>query len=140
MATPKLTWQFSADVTTLAGVQVISQPVDVEAVDQIVVSIAPGESDKVVGIQPNNNSPILLVVIKPGRLDPSLTVRFDDGAPQAGGGPIHPNKSNPIPLGSPHVFTSIATFYQNLKYLLFTNPANGQQTDVLIYVARDATP
>jgi hypothetical protein len=141
MPLPKLTWQFSADVPNMGSIQVMSQPVDVEAVDQIMVSVNPGDTDKVVGIQPIDRSPIMLVVIKPSRLDQSLTVSFDDGAPQAaGGGPSHPNRSTAIPLGSHQVFTSIGTFYQNLKYLLFTNPASGQQTDVQIFVVRDATP
>lgn len=130
-----MSWQFSANVPSMASIQVMSLPVEIEAVDQIAVTVQPGNDPTAIGLQPSGSNPIKLVVIKASRYDEKLLFTFDADGTGA-------NQSNVIKLTAPQIFTESAmgAIYEDPKFILVTNPAGEQPLELFIYLVRDATP
>lgn len=141
MPTPKLSWQFSADVPNMASIQVTSVPLAIEAVEQINVIIQPSNDPTVVNLQGagivNGNNPIKLLVLKSSVYSEKLVFRFD-----ADGQPGSESPATGIKLTAPQIFTEsvMNLIAVDPKFLIFVYPQGEPPADVFIYAVRDATP
>ncbi|MCT0198347.1 hypothetical protein KQ313_01415 [Synechococcus sp. CS-1325] len=127
-----LSWSLTAQVAGGASITDATAPLPVEATDQIFVTVEPGDTDRVVEIQPGASSAIRLMVVKSSRCGEDLSFKASDGTTPSG----------LAVLDAPQVFTSgsIALFGVAPRRLLVTIPAGGLPAELVIFVARDATP
>ena len=135
MPPTKMSWQFSANVPNMASIQVMSAAEDIEAVDQIAVTVEPDSTPKAIGLQPSGSNPIKLLVVKASRYEEDLKFVFSDD--DAG-----TNKSKEIILKTPQIFTesTMAAIFSAPRFLQITNPTGEQPLELFIYLVRDATP
>jgi hypothetical protein len=127
-----LSWSITAQATGGASITTSTAALPVEATDQIFVTVEPGDTDRVVEIQPGASSAIRLMVVKSSRYGEDLSFKASDGTTSSGR----------VILDAPQVFTkgSIALFGVAPRRLLVSIPAGGQPAELVIFVARDATP
>lgn len=128
---PEMTWAMTVQED---GAKVFSTTTDsetAEAVDTVEVTLAAGDTDKKVDIQPGEASQIQLLVIKSSLYD-DVSYKASTGAAD----------SAAVTLDAPHVFTggSVVLFGLDPKQLKFTNASTTKSATVRIFVARDATP
>lgn len=126
-----LSWSLTIQVSSSAPMILSRQPVEVEAIDRIEVSIQPGDSDKVIDLQPGGSSAIHLLAVKSSAYGKHLSFKVSDGT----------SDSSSLTLDSPQIFSggSVALFGVAPHQMKFTN-SSGTPADVEILVARDATP
>lgn len=136
MPPPKMSWQFSANVPNMASIQVMSSPVEIEAVDQIAVTIEASSDPTVIGLQPSGINPIKLLVLKASRYEDKLNFSFADAEDNSA------KASEEITLIAPQIFTesAMSAIFNDPKFLRVTNPVGEQPLDLFIYLVRDATP
>ncbi len=127
-----MSWSVTVQVGGGATISAGTAALPVEATDQVSVTIEPGDTNRVVEIQPGSAVAIRLLVIKSSRYGQGLTFRASDGA----------TDSDPVVIDAPQIFTGggVALFGVAPRRLLLTLPAGGQPADLEIFVARDATP
>lgn len=136
MPTATMSWQFSASVPSMASIHVICSPVEVEAVDQIAVTVAPGSEPGVIGLQPSGSNPIKLLVLQAGRYADNLSFAFSDAEGTSA------DTSHVITLTAPQIFTASAmsAIFADPRFLRVTNPTGEKPLDISIFLVRDATP
>ena len=127
-----LTWSLTLLVSGSSSISVSRAPVTVEATDRIEVVIAPGDTDKVVDIQPGATSAIHALLIASSSYGAHLKFKVSDGT----------TDSVAVTLDSPQVFSggSVAVFALAPRRLKFTNSSLDKPATLDILVARDATP
>jgi len=105
---------------------------DVEATDRIEVLIAPGDTDKILQIQPGGLAAVQLVLIKSSSYGNHLTFKASDGT----------TDSAAVTLDGPQLFSGggVALFGVAPHQLKFANSSTDKPATVEIHVARDATP
>jgi hypothetical protein len=125
-------WSLTLQITGSPAVAVASPPVEVEAIDRVEAVIAPGDSDKVLEIQPGASASVRLLLITSSRYGSDLSFKVSDGA----------TDSDPVTLDSPQVFSgsAVTLFGVAPQQLKFSNTSADQPATVAIQVARDATP
>lgn len=129
----KVSWSTSIQTAGGPTVSVVQDPVDAEATDRVEISVAPGDVDKVVNLQPGPASGVLLLSIKSNNYGNGTDISYlvSDGA----------TDSAKVTLSGPQVFSggSVGLFTVDPKILKFSN-AGASAADIEIFVARDATP
>lgn len=105
-----------------------------EAIESLLVTIAPGDTDTVVNLMPGAGASVHVLIIKSSFYGESgeLTFKVSDGA----------TDSDPVTLNAPQTYTSgsVALFGLDPNQLKFTNSSATESANVAIFVARDATP
>lgn len=129
---PSMSWNVNIQVAGSAPITAPAAAQPVEATDSIQVTIDPGDSDKVVDIQPGGAAAIQLLLIKSNRYGTPFSFKASDGS----------TDSSAVTLDGPQVYSggSIALFAVDPLQLKFTNTSPDQSADIAIFVARDATP
>ena len=129
---PDLSWKTIVQIggttlTTAAG------PTPVEAIDTVEVLLAPGDSEKVVDLQPGGAAAIRLLVIKSSLYGEDIVYKAGDGTTDS---------DVELTLDGPQIFTagSVALFGLDPRQLKFSNASADKKATVMILVARDATP
>jgi hypothetical protein len=127
--TEKLTYAVSVQVAGGPRISA-SSTMEIEAYDKIQITLADGDSDVEVNIQPDGTGLAQFLSITATGYDDSLTYKVNDAGATA------------IPLDGPHVFIGAGAV--NLldpapTTLVFSNNTGGDVT-VHILVGRDATP
>jgi hypothetical protein len=133
---PQLNWNVSVQVTKGPNFTCAGPALQVEAIDQVAVSIEPGDAEMLVELQPGAAKDIHLIVIQSSYYGPELTYAVSDGKDQ-------PSESLAVTLDGPQIFTcgSAALFNVDTpRQLKFTNSSTSTTAAVTITVARDATP
>jgi hypothetical protein len=128
-----MSWSVTLQVSGNPAVSVSRPSIDIEAVDRTEVTIAPGDTDKVVEIQPSAAGALYLLLIKSSSYGPHLTFKANDGTTDS---------ASAVVLDSPQLFSggSIALFGVAPRRLKFSNSSTDKPGTLEIYVARDATP
>jgi len=105
-----------------------------EAIESLQVTIAPGDTDKVVDLMPGAGNSVHVLVIKSSFYGEQEELKFkvSDGS----------TDSDPVTLSSPQAYAggSVALFGLDPNQLKFTNSSTTESANVTIFVARDATP
>jgi hypothetical protein len=127
-----MSWSVSVQISKGPTVTAAGPPRTIEATDRVEVSLAPGDADKVVDLQPGDATAIRLLLIKSTRYGADLSFKASDGA----------TDSAKVVLDGPQLFTTggAALFGMPPQKLKLTNTSADQTADVEIFVARDATP
>lgn len=130
-----ISWSTSIQVAGGPTISITEGPIAAEATDRIEVSIAAGDEDKAVDIQPGPATRIHLLSIKSSQYGgdgTNITFKTNDGT----GG-----DSEPINLSGPQFYSggAIALFEQEPKILKFSNSSTSA-AQIEIFIARDATP
>jgi len=127
-----LTWSITLQVSGSSSIALSRAPVAVEATDRIEVAIAPGDSDKVVDIQPGAVAAIHVLLITSSSFGAHLSFKVSDGT----------TDSPAVTLDSPQIFSggSVALFGVAPRRLKFSNTSVDKPATVDVLVARDATP
>jgi hypothetical protein len=127
-----ISWVVNVQVDGRVAMSASTPAETAEAIESLQVTIAPGDTDKVVDLMPGAGSSVKLVVIKSSRYGEDLRFKASDGAAD----------SDPVTLAAPQVYTagSVALFGLNPNKLKFTNTSTTKGAEVAIFVARDATP
>lgn len=127
-----MSWNISVQIAGSTPVTAPAAAQPVEATDWIEVSIDPGDTDKVVDIQPGGAAAVQLLLIKSTRYGTPFSFKASDGSSDSGA----------VTLDGPQVFTGggIALFAVDPHQLKFTNTSPDQSAAIAIFVARDATP
>jgi hypothetical protein len=127
-----MSWSVTVQVSGNPAISVSRAPIDVEATDRTEVNIAPGDTDKVVEIQPSALGALHLLLIKSSSYGAHLSFKANDGAAD----------SAAVVLDSPQLFSSssIALFGLAPRRLKFTKTSTDKPAALEIHVARDATP
>lgn len=124
-------WSTSIQVAGGPTVSASQGPIQAEATERIQVSIAVGDADKIVSLQPGPASGIHILLIQSSYYGADLSFKVGDGA----------NDSAALKLLGPQLFSGGAAvlFGRDPKLLKFTN-AGAKKADIDIFIARDATP
>jgi len=127
-----MSWNVSVQIAGSAPVTAPAAAQPVEATDRIEVSVEPGDTDKIVDIQPGGAAAIRLLLIKSTRYGAPFSFKASDAS----------SDSSAVTLDGPQVYTggSITLFGIDPHQLKFTNTSADQIAAVSIFVARDATP
>lgn len=127
-----LTWSMTVLVSGSSSISISRAPIAVEATDRIEVLIAPGDTAKVVEIQPGVATAVHALLVTSTGYGSHLTFVVSDGT----------TDSSAVTLDSPQVFSggSIAVFGVAPRRLKFTNSSTDKPATVEILVGRDATP
>jgi hypothetical protein len=127
-----LTWSMTVQVSGSSSISISRAPIAVEATDRIEVLIAPGDTAKVVEIQPGVAAAVHALVVTSTSYGSHLKFVVNDGT----------TDSSAVTLDSPQVFSggSIAVFGVAPRRLKFTNTSADKPATVEVLVARDATP
>lgn len=114
------------------AISIAGLPVASEAIDKIEATIAPGDTDKVLDIQPGGLNAVQLLVVKSSSYGAHLSFKASDGATDSG----------KVVLDGPQLFSGggVALLGVAPKQCKFTNTSADKPANVEIYVARDATP
>jgi hypothetical protein len=125
-------WTLSVQVVGSPPLSVASAPVQAEAIDRVEVNIAPGDTDKVLDIQPGGVNAVRLLLVKSSDYGEHLSFKASDGATDSG----------KVVLDGPQLFSGggVALLSVAPKQLKFTNTSGDKPANVEIHVARDATP
>jgi len=125
------TVNLSLKVSVASGPSIsISKAVTVEAYDKIDVTVAAGDSDKVVEIQPGASSQVQILLIKASEYGTDLTYKVHDAA------------ATPIVLDQDQFYLGqgqVGLLGAQIDKLLFTNNL-AKNVTIEILVGRDATP
>lgn len=128
-----VSWSLSIQVTGGPTVSAREGPIMAEAMDRVEVSIAGGEVDKVVDLQPGSASGIHVLLIKSSQYGSGteITFKVSDGATD---GPA-------LTLAGPQFYSGGAVMLLGLdpQSLKFSN-ASADPAEIEIFIARDATP
>ena len=127
-----ISWNVNIQVSGGPAITASMAAQPVEATDRIEVTMSPGDTDKVVDIQPSAANAIHLLMIKCDRYGTAFSFKASDGGAD----------STAVTLDGPQVFTggTVALFGRAPRQLKFTNNSPDQTATVEIFVARDATP
>jgi hypothetical protein len=127
-----LSWAVNVQVDGRMAISASTPAEAAEAIESLQVTIAPGDTDKVVDLMPGAGSSVELIVIKSSRYGSDLDFKASDGT----------TDSDPVKLSAPQVYSrgSVALFGLDPNKLKFTNASATESADVAIFVARDATP
>ncbi len=127
-----MSWSVNIQISGGPGISASAASQPIEATDRVEVVIAPGDTDRVVDLQPGAATAIRLLMIKSSRYGDDLAYTVSDGT----------DDSDPITLDGPQIFTagSAALFGVAPRQLKFTNTNADHAAAVEIFVARDATP
>lgn len=128
----QMSWTVSVQISGGPSIAASAAPQSVEATDRVAVTVAPGESDRVVELQPGAAAAIRLILIQSSRYGPDLTVKASDGV----------SDSEPIRLDGPQVLTAGTTALLGVapRQLKVSNASADQDAAIEVFVARDATP
>ncbi len=128
----KMNWNVNIQITGVPGFTASTAAQPVEATDRVEVVINPGDTDKVVDIQPSDASEIQLILIKSSSYGADFSFMASDGS----------TDSTAVTLDAPQLFTagSVVLFGIAPRQLKFSNTSSDQIANVEIFVARDATP
>ena len=85
-----LSWMITLQVAGSPAISVAKAPFDVSAMDYVEALIAPGDSDKVLAIQPSALAAVHLLVVKSSSYGAHLSFKASDGAADFGRG--HPRQ------------------------------------------------
>lgn len=125
------TVNLSLRVSVASGPSIsISKALTVEAYDKIDVTVAAGDSDKVVEIQPGASSQVQILLIKASEYGADLKYKVHDAAATA------------IVLDQDHLYLGqgqVGLLGTQIDKLLFTNNL-AKDVTIEILVGRDATP
>jgi len=129
---PEMSWTVNIQVSGGTTMAVTADAQSAEAIDTVEVVLSPGDTNKVLDIQPGGAPAIHLLVIKSSFYGPELSYKASDGS----------SDSLKVTLDAPQVFSggSLALFDLAPRKLKFTNTSPDKKATVLIFVARDATP
>jgi hypothetical protein len=125
-----LNWSISVQVTGGPTINAAQSGIQVEAVDRIDVTIAPGAADEVVHIQPGAANTVHLLAVVSDVYDAALTFKASDG-----------NKdSAKVALDAPQVYSGGAAilFGADPLQLKVTN-GGANPANLTVFVARKAT-
>lgn len=124
-------WSASIQIAGGPTVSALQGPIRAEATERIQVSIAAGDTDKSVSLQPGPASGIHLLLIQSSYYGDDLSFTVGDGA----------TDSDPLDLLGPQFYSggSAVLFGLDPKIIKFTN-ASAKAAEIDIFVARDATP
>jgi hypothetical protein len=127
-----VTWSVTLQISGNPTVSVSQSPIQVQANDRIEALIAPGDTDKVLLIQPSGLAAVHLLLIKSSSYGSHLTFKAGDGT----------TDSKAVTLDGPQLFSGggVALFGVAPHQLKFTNSSTDKPATVEINVARDATP
>lgn len=127
-----LSWSLTVQISGGPAVILTRPATEIEATDRIEVSIQPGDTDKLVDLQPGGSSAVHLLLIKSSSYGAHLSVTVGDGTTDAA----------PLTLDSPQIFSGggVALFGVAPRQMKFTNTSSDKPASVEILVARDATP
>lgn len=128
-----VSWSISIQVTGGPTVTAMEGPIKAEATDRIEVSIAAGDEDKEVSLQPGPASGIHLLLIKSSQYGDgtNITFKVNDGTAD----------SAAIKLAGPQFYSGGAgvLFGRDPLSLKFSN-ASANPAQIEVFIARDATP
>ncbi len=129
---PEMHWTLNVQVDGGTTMSVTADAKSPEAIDKVEVVVDPGDTDKVLEIQPGSAAAIQLLVIKSNVYGADLTYKVSDGT----------NESATVTLDAPQVFSggNVTLFGEDPQQIKFSNAATGQEVKVQVFVARDATP
>lgn len=127
-----ISWNLAIQASGQAPISVSTNPQPVEAIDRVVVTLEPGDSDKLIEIQPGGATAIALMAITSDRYGAAFSFKASDGS----------SDSAPITLDAPQIYSngSVALFGLDPMQLKLSNTSSDQTAAVEIFVARDATP
>ena len=127
-----LSWSLTVQVSGSSSIALSRAPIAVEATDRIQVPIAPGDTDKVVDIQPGAAAALHALLVTSSSYGAHLSFKVSDGT----------TDSSAVTLDSPQIFSggSAGLFGVAPRKLKFSNSSTDKAADVDILVARDATP
>ncbi|AGA89617.1 hypothetical protein Thimo_0778 [Thioflavicoccus mobilis 8321] len=128
----EMSWTVSIQISGGPNLSASSAPQSVEATDRVAVTLAAGDSDRVIELQPGAASAIRLILIKSSRYGAEFTAKASDGV----------TDSEPVTLDGPQVLTAgtaalLGVAPQQLK---LSNASADQDIEIEVFVARDATP
>ncbi len=128
-----LSWSMTVQVTDSAALSISRSPIEAEGIDRIDVTIAPGDTNKLVNIQSGAANSIHLLTISSSSYGPHLSFKANDGAADS---------ATTVILDSPQIFSggSVALFGLAPRQLKFSNSSTDKPANIQILVARDATP
>lgn len=128
-----VSWSTSIQVAGGPTISIAEGPITAEATDRIEVSIAAGDADKVVDLQPGPASGIHLLSIKSSNYGDGTNITFkaSDGA----------TDGTAINLTGPQFYSggAVVLFGLDPRLLKFSNTSTAAAL-IEIFVARDATP
>ncbi|MDF3308913.1 hypothetical protein P3H15_28260 [Rhodococcus sp. T2V] len=129
---PNISWVVNVQVDGRVAMSVSTPAESAEAIESLEVTIAAGDTDKVVDLIPGEGTSVKVVVIKSSFYGDDVSFKASDGS----------TDSDPVTLSAPQVYAggSVALFGLNPNQLKFTNASATKSADVAIFVARDATP
>lgn len=126
---------YSINVSVSGGpnISVSSGNIEAEAIDRVAVSIASGDSEMTVDIQPALADQIHFILVESDIYNPDLTIKFSDGT----------SDSPELTLDAPQLLTNgmmgmLAGI--NPTQLKLNLGGTDLNANVSIFVARDATP
>lgn len=134
-----VSWSISIQVAGGPTVTAREGPIPAEATDRIEVSIAAGEEDKEVSLQPGPASGIHLLLIKSSQYssdeDDEEKITFTVASS------TNPPVTDTIVLSGPQFYSggAVERLGSDLKSLKFTNKSD-EPAQIEIFIARDATP
>jgi len=128
-----LSWSMTVQIADSAAISITRTPIEAEGVDRIDVTIAPGDTNKLVNIQSGAASSIHLLTVTSSNYGAHLSFKANDGTTDS---------ATAVTLDSPQIFSggSVALFGLAPRQLKFTNSSTDKPAKVQILVARDATP
>lgn len=128
-----VSWSISIQVAGGPTVTAVEGPIAAEATDRIEVSIAAGDVDKEVNLQPGPVSGIYLLLIKSSQYGDGteITYKVSDGTTDGAA----------IELAGPQFYSGGAGVHLGLDplSLKFSN-TSAHPANIEIFIARDATP
>jgi hypothetical protein len=127
-----ISWNLNIKATGQTPISASRAAQAVEAIDRIAVSLAPGDTDAVVEIQPGSATAIALLLVKSDQYGSNFSFKASDGS----------TDSAAVTLDAPQIYTngSVSLFGVDPLQLKLTNSSLDQTAEIEIFVARDATP
>jgi hypothetical protein len=114
-------------------VYALSDEIAAEAVSYLIIDLARGDTDLVVEVQPSVSSQLHLMLLTSSIYTSDLTYRFSDGSTDA---------AVALTLDGPHLYSAgnLAAFGVDPLQIKLTLAGAGEDAQVSLFVARDATP
>src|SRR5437667_1901361 len=127
-----VSWVVTLQLSGSPAASVSRSPIDVEAIARIEAVIAPGDTNKILEVQPSALAAVSLLLIKSSSYGSHLTFKASDGT----------NDSAAVTVDGPQLFSGggVALFGVPPHQLKFSNSSTDKPATVEIHVARDATP
>jgi hypothetical protein len=129
---PTLSWTTTVQMSGRPTTIVARAAAPIEANDYAGVTLAPGDADITVALQPSAAERVRLLIITSDRYGDDLTFKVSDGA----------GETDPITLDEPQVFAggAIALFELDPNRVIFTNASGDEPANVDVYAYREAAP